>query len=319
MLRELFKEQRAAIDYFFDHIEIEKMEKVFDACLQSKGLIIFTGIGKSGIIAEKIAMTLTSTGSRALFLPAVNFLHGDIGILSSEDVVVLLSKSGETEELLELIPHMKKRGATLISIVSKRESRLEKGCDYSLFLPVLKELCPFDLAPTVSTAVQLLFGDVLGIALMRKKNFSLADYALTHPSGSLGKKITLKVEDVMLKNENIPLCRPEDFIRDILSPLSSKKCGCQLIVDHESKILGIFTDGDLRRALQSHGPNVLEEKIENLMVRSYFSIDKDKLAWEALKLMQQDPKKWIMVLPVVDSDKKVVGILRMHDIVQLGL
>ncbi len=319
MLTSLFKEQRAQIEHFFDHVDTPQVTKVFEACLKCKGLIVFTGVGKSGIIGEKIAMTLTSTGTRALFLSSVSFLHGDIGILTSEDLVIFLSKSGETEELLDLIPYMRKRGVTLISIVSKQESRLAKASDLSLFLPVVKELCPFDLAPTTSTAVQLLFGDVLAIGLMRAKNFSLSDYALTHPSGTLGRKVTITVEEIMLKEEALPLCKVEDRLKDILPKLTSKGCGCKLIIDDQQRMLGIFTDGDLRRAIQSKGPEVLEETMGSLMTSSFTSINPGKLAWEALKLMQQDPKKWIMILPVLDQDKKVVGLLRMHDIIQTGL
>ncbi len=319
MLKNLFIEQQKNLTHFFEHIDLEKMQEVLDACLECKGFIIFTGVGKSGIIAEKVAMTLTSTGTRALFLPPVNFLHGDIGILSADDIVIFLSKSGETEELLDLVPYMQKRGTKLISAVSQQGSRLAKISDIALFLPVLKELCPFNLAPTISTAVQLLFGDVLAVALMNKKKFSLSDYALTHPSGSLGKKVTLKVEDVMLKGDAIPLCNIEDKLKDVLPALSAKRCGCKLILNAENKMVGIFTDGDLRRAIQSKGPAALEEKMGHLMITNYTKIEKEKLAWEALTLMQQDPKKWIMILPVIEDNGEVVGILRMHDIIQSGL
>lgn len=318
MLRELFEEQRGYLNYFFDYVDMEQAEKFFHACMECKGLMVFTGVGKSGIIAEKIAMTLTSTGTRALCLPPTNFLHGDIGIVSQEDCVILVSKSGETDELLNLIPFIRRRQARILGIVSNEESRLARACDLSISLPVEKELCPFNLAPTTSTAVQLIFGDVLAVALMRAKGFSLDEYALTHPMGALGRKMTLKVEDVMIQGEEIPLCDPEERLVDMLVELSNKKCGCLIVSDKEQNFMGIFTDGDLRRALQSQGPSVLEKKIGSLMTTSAYSIPKGVLAWDALKTMQKDPKRWIMVLPVLEQ-KKVVGIVRMHDIIQSGL
>lgn len=318
VIKTLFAEQRQYLDFFFSSLDIAKAEKVFALCQQTKGLLVLSGIGKSGIVAEKIVMTLISTGTKAIFLPTTNFLHGDIGILSQEDAVLLFSKSGESEELLNLLPFIKKRGAKVITIVSNPQSRLASQADLSICLPVEKELCPFDLAPTTSTEVQLLFGDVLAIALMKAKGFSLDAYGENHPSGTIGKKIALKVEDIMIQGENVPLCSPEDKLGDVLIELSNKKCGCLVVVSDDKSFHGIFTDGDLRRSLQALGPQVLERKIGDLMTKSALSIKKDERAWEAMKLMQKDPKKWIMMLPVL-QDQKVVGIVRMHDIIHAGI
>lgn len=318
MLKNLFKDQQRYLDHFFDHIDVEQTEKFVDACSKCPGIIVFTGVGKSGIIAEKIAMTLISTGTKALYLPPSNFLHGDIGIVTENDLFVMISKSGETEELLNLIPFARKRKAKLLSIVSNPHSRLCKESDLSIHLPVEKELCPFDLAPTTSTAVQLLFGDVLAIALMKIKEFSLNDYSLNHPAGTLGRKMTLKVEDLMITGDGIPRCGPDDRLIDQLVELSNKKCGCLLIVDPEMNLLGIFTDGDLRRSLQTQGPKVLEQKLSELMTTKPQWITKEPLAWEAAKVMQRNPKRWIMILPVLENNK-VIGIIRMHDIVQAGI
>jgi len=318
MLNDLFKEQQNSINYFFEKIDLEEAEEFLEVCLQCKGLIIFTGVGKSGIIAEKIAMTLTSTGTKALYLPPTNFLHGDIGILSSEDLLVVISKSGETEELLNLIPFIRRRNVKVLSMVSRKNSRLAKASDLSIFLPLKKELCPFDLAPTTSTAIQLIFGDILAVALMKAKEFSLAEYAIAHPSGAIGKKMTLLVDDIMIKGDNIPLCHPEDRLVDVLVELSNKKCGCLLVVDHKKNLLGIFTDGDLRRALQTQGSKILEQKMKELMTSGAITLSKEMLAWEAMQIMQKDPKRWVMVCPVLEEEK-VVGIVRMHDIVQAGL
>lgn len=318
MLKELFKEQQHLIQYFFDELDITQVEKILQECLNTKGFLVLTGVGKSGIIAEKIAMTLVSTGTKALYLPAINFLHGDIGILSKDDTVLLFSKSGETEELLTLVPFIKKKDSKTIAIVSNLQSRLVQQSDLFIHLPVTKELCPFDLAPTISTEVQLLFGDLLAMALMKARNFSLTNYGENHPMGSIGKKIFLKVEDIMVKAPQIPVCQPHQKISDVLKELSDKKLGCLVITDQEHEFLGIFTDGDLRRALQSLGPATLEKTLSDLMTRSAITVQESDLAWQALKIMQQDPKKWIMVVPVLNN-QKVVGVLRMHDIVHAGI
>lgn len=318
LIKSLFTQQKEYIDFFFDHVDPLQAERFFEICLQTQGLLIFTGVGKSGIIAEKIALTLISTGTKALYLPPMNFLHGDIGIVTSNDTIVMLSKSGGTEELLNLVPYFKKRGAKLLSMVSNQESRLAKQSDCFIHLPVKQELCPLDLAPTTSTAVQLLFGDILTAALMRAKNFSVDDYISNHPLGAIGKKMTLKVKDLMKKQLDIPLCGPKDMLMDVLVELSNKKCGCLLVVNEGQELQGIFTDGDLRRALQGSGSRVLEKKMEELMNMCPIAIEQETLAWDAIKLMQKDPKRWVMVTPVIEQ-KKVVGILRMHDIIQAGI
>lgn len=318
MLKELIDQQRASLDHYWSRLDLEEAEDFFQACLECKGLIVITGVGKSGFIAEKIAATLISTGTKALYLPPTNFLHGDLGILGEDDVLIMISKSGESEELLAILPFAKRRGTKILAMVSKRESRLEKGSHQTVFLPLDRELCPFDLAPTMSTVLQLLFGELIAVSLMRKKNFSLSQYALNHPAGAIGKKMTLTVDDVMLKEDQLPLCTKEATLGQVLVELTNKKCGCLLIVDKARTLQGIFTDGDLRRALQARGSSVLEEKLERLMTFSPLAARKDELVIEAMKRMQKDPKKWVMMLPVLE-DKTVVGLLRMHDIIHSGL
>ncbi len=317
-MRDLFKNQKTYIDYFFDTVDCDQVERFVKFCLGIKGLIVLTGVGKSGIVAEKIAMTLSSTGTRAIPLPPTNFLHGDLGILTSEDLVIFLSKSGETEELLELIPFIRKKGTKLAALVCNPESRLAKNADCFVHLPVEKELCPFDLAPTTSTIVQILFGDALAIALMKAKSFSVVDYALNHPAGAIGKKMSITVESLMFKDDRMPLTAANKILSEVLSELTEKKCGCLVITDEDKSLLGILTDGDLRRALQSHGPSILHKSVRELMTCSAIAITKETLAWEALKIMQKDPKRWISVLPVLDQ-RKVVGLIRMHDIIQAGI
>lgn len=318
MLSKLFATQKTYIDYFFDHLNMEEVESVLQAFLSCQGLIFFTGVGKSGIIAQKIAATLVSTGTKAMYLPPTDALHGDLGIVSKKDIFVFLSKSGESEELMNLIPFVQSKGAMIISLVSNSKSRLAKASNLFVNLPLERELCPFDLAPTTSTAIQLIFGDVLAVGLMKARDFSLDDYAMNHPAGRIGKRTRILVKDLMLGGESVPICKGEDKLVDVLVELSNKRCGCLLIVDEQKHLKGVFTDGDLRRSLQTKGSNVLNENIENLMTKTPRTVGSHKLAWEAMQLMESDPKHPITVLAVVD-DKKLCGIVKMHDLIQSGL
>ncbi len=318
MVRALFETQKNYLDEFFANIDFEKTEKILQKFLLCRGNIILSGVGKSGIIANKLAMTMLSTGTKAIFLSPGDALHGDIGIVAKDDIFVAISKSGETKELLELIPYIRKKGAELIAIVSNPDSTLAKLSDLFISLYVKKEICPFNLSPTTSTAAQLIYGDVLSVALMKKKNFSLDEYAINHPSGSIGKKITLRVEDLMLKGDDIPFSFPEDELIDVLHVLSSKRCGSLVVVNEKKELLGVFTDGDLRRAIESSREGFLSKKIKSFMTKTPKWITKDELAYEAMLEMEKDPKKLITVLPVIEK-KEVVGIIRLHDILQSGI
>ncbi|HSX13253.1 MAG TPA: KpsF/GutQ family sugar-phosphate isomerase [Chlamydiales bacterium] len=313
MMKTLFERQHASLDYFFSHLDIATSEKILEKIRQCKGCIILCGVGKSGHIAQKIAATMVSTGTRAVFLCPLNALHGDLGFVSSNDVFILFSKSGETQELLDLLPFIKKRGAFTIGIISQAQSRLAKAVDMTMILPVDQELCPLNLAPTTSTAVQLLFGDALAIQLMEDRKFSERDFAANHPAGFLGRKITMRVFDLMLKQEAIPLCKMDDLLIDTLHELTAKKCGCLLVCDENRKLCGIFTDGDLRRAIESNGPGALQMTLSQLMTKTPVTISQEMLVSKAAEQM-----KAIQVLPVTDNEK-VVGLLRMHDVVQVGL
>lgn len=319
MLKELFEKKREYLNHFFETINLQEAEKFLEILRECRGLMVFTGVGKSGLIAKKIAVTMTSTGSRALYLSPTNALHGDLGILSKEDVFILLSKSGESDELLSLLPFLRNKGVKVLGIVSNPKSRLAKSCDYTVTLPVIKELCPFNMAPTTSTAIQMIFGDVLAIALMQKSNFTVDQYAMNHPAGSIGKRMTVKVSDLMLVGKNVPVCKPDDKLVDTLVELSNKRCGCVLVIDEQKTLQGIFTDGDLRRALLNQGPNVLNLPIKQLMICSPKFVPPTKLALEAMQLMEADQKNAITCLPVIDDSRKVLGLIKLHDIVQSGL
>jgi len=320
MMKKLFARQKELLDYFFNHIDDVACEALMDKIIKNNGVLFFTGIGKSGFIAQKIAATLMSTGTKAFFLPPIDALHGDIGMVSSEDIVVILSKSGETEELMQLLPSLRAKKAAIVAICSSPNSSLVKGADSAVILPCEHELCPYDLAPTTSTQVQLLFGDALAIGLMERKRFSLDRYAENHPSGQIGRRASFKVKDFMLCRERTPICKPHDTLEAVLMEFTNKRCGCLLVVDEKEQLLGIFTDGDLRRALQSRGAAVLEAKIEEIMTRGPKSIHDDDPAWDAVRLMESDQKHPVMVLPVLDREKSsVVGIIKMHDLIQAGL
>ncbi len=318
MLNKLFRDQRKYLDYFFDSVDLAQGQKILEKLLACQGIVILSGVGKSGHIAEKIATTFLSTGTRSFFLSPVNALHGDIGFVSPQDVFICFSKSGASQELVELVPHIRKRGAFTIAAVSATQSKLAALCDLTILLPIQREICPYDLAPTTSTAAQLIFGDCLAVALMQSKNFSLAHFAANHPGGLLGRKITLKVADLMLKEQALPLCRPTDRLMDVLHELSIKRCGCLLVTDEKQMLQGIFTDGDLRRAIQTKGPDALRMTLSALMTASPKSISPDQLAIEAMQRMEETPTRPVTVLPVLEGGR-VIGLLRMHDILQKEL
>lgn len=319
MLKELLDKQRDYTNHFLSSLDLIEAEKFVDTLLNCSGVIFFTGVGKSGLVAKKIAFTMVSTGTRAMYLSPMDALHGDLGMVSSQDAFVLLSKSGESEELLNLVPAIRNKGATLLGVVCDPQSRLARACHQTINLPFQGELCPFDMAPTMSTTIQLMFGDLLTIALMRSRNFSLDQYALNHPSGRIGKRITLKVKDLMLKGDQIPTCRPTDKLMDTLVELSNKRCGCVLVVNDKHQLLGIFMDGDLRRSLQKRGASILESPMKEVMTPHPRFASPDMLAWEAMKIMEADPQKRITVLPVIDPDHHLSGLIHLHDIVQNGL
>lgn len=318
MLASLFDSQRQYINAFFDQLNLEETDKILQSLLACKGALVFTGVGKSGHIAQKIAATLVSTGTQAYFLSPAGALHGDIGSLSSQDMLIALSKSGSSKELLDLLPYVRKKGAKTIAVVSRAHSELARLCDKSIILPVVQELCPYNLVPTTSAAIQLIFGDCLAIALMKAKEFGLDELALNHPAGLLGRKITLKVADVMLTGERLPLCFADDLLIDMLHELSSKRCGCLIVVDRKREIQGIFTDGDLRRALERKKEQVLELQVAQLMTRFPKTIAPNVLIGDAMKQMEGDLSCLVTVLPVVEGNQ-VVGLLRMHDILQAQL
>jgi len=313
MLREIFTRERQFLNYFFDQLNMVEAEHVLALILKCKGMIIFSGVGKSGLIAEKLSKTMISTGSRAMFLSAQEALHGDIGIASKDDLIILLSKSGKGREILSLAKICKKRGFKTIAWISDSFSDLEALVDYTMHLPLEGEICPFGLAPTTSTALQLIFGDCLAVAMMQASKFSLDQYALNHPAGSIGKLIAECVADVMVSGEDMPLCDENVPVKDALYILSSKKLGALLVSDAKGDLVGIFTDGDLRRLIENQGSSSLDQKMQKVMIRDFSWIEKQALTSKALEIMGGGEKK-ILILPVLE-DRKPIGCIHMHHII----
>ncbi len=297
----------------------ERLDNSFsDAVLllaSCKGKIIISGMGKSGIIAQKIAATMASTGSTALFLHPADAAHGDLGIVSQDDVVICLSKSGTTEELNFIIPALKQIGATIIAMTGNKRSFLAQNANITLDTDIEKEACPYDLAPTTSTTAMLAMGDALAISLMQQKNFTQRDFALTHPKGSLGRRLTVKVTDIMAKDEAVPLVKEDASVTDLILEMTSKRYGVSAVVNEEGCLTGIFTDGDLRRLVQN-GKEFLSLNAGSVMTPNPKTVSSTTLAKECLDILETYR---ITQLLVCDIEKHPVGMVHIHDLITLGL
>ena len=292
----------------------QKFSNLCEVILRSKGKIITLGVGKSGHIAQKISATLSSTGSPSYFIHATEALHGDIGVISKNDSVLIFSHSGESKEIIDLIPSLKNIGCKIFSFTGPTESTIAKSTDINISTEVDKEACPLDLAPTSSTTAALALGDALAIALLESRKFSPQDFAKSHPGGKLGKKLTLKVEDIMSKGKDFPFVSPNTLLSKALVEISNKGLGIVAVVD-KKKLTGVFTDGDLRRTIGSK-KDIHKTKISLVMSKNVKTIQQSSLASKAIEAME---KNNIYVLIVLDSKKIPVGVLRMHDLMQSGL
>ena len=316
---ELLAHEAAAIECAAQRIQPTQLERALTLLANCESKVILTGIGKSGFIARKIAATLTSTGTRAVFLHPSDALHGDLGILHSSDVVVILSNSGETDEILGMLPYLKHRRVPLIAIIGNVNSTVARNADVVLDASVDKETCPFNLAPTASTTVALAIGDALALTVMQIKGLTPEDFALNHPAGRLGKRLTLKVSDLMRTGDENPTILPSASWIEVVSAITRGGLGAVNVVLDTGVLAGIITDGDLRRAVQTSNPSDLGKlNAERLMTRSPITISPDELAYSALQLMENRPSQ-ISVLPVVDGGRRSVGLLRLHDLVRSGL
>ena len=290
----------------------DDFEKVVELVYNSKGNVIVSGIGKSANIAQKIVATLNSTGTTAVFMHAADAIHGDLGIIRDNDVVIIVSKSGETPEIKVLIPLIKIRKNKLVAIVGNRASYLASQADFVLDTTVPREACPNNLAPTSSTTAQLVMGDAIAVALLKMRGFTSEDFAKFHPGGALGKRLYLTVGDLCVKN-GTPQVSPDDIMTQAIIEISEKMLGAAAVIEN-SKLVGIVTDGDLRRMLMKH-PNIEAVKVKDIMTKNPRTVEKSALAADALNIMQH---KEISVLPVMDGNN-YIGMVHIHDIIKEGI
>ena len=313
---EILRLESAAIDAAAANLDRSNVEAAVDILGSCSGKVIVCGVGKSGVIGQKIAQTLTSTGTVAVFVNPSEALHGGLGVVVAGDVVIALSNSGETEELLAILPTFRQRSVKLIAIVGNLDSTLAHQSDAVLDASVDKEACPLNLAPTTSTTVALAIGDALAMALMDAKGLTAEDFAANHPAGRLGKRLTLTVSDLMHDSPNVS---PFANWLDVIKAISKNALGAVNVVDDASKLLGIITDGDLRRTIERTPPDMFSTlTAENMMTPGPSTASPETLAFDALRLMENRPSQ-ISVLPVLDADGVCVGLLRLHDVVRSGL
>jgi arabinose-5-phosphate isomerase len=296
--------------------EVERAVKLLAEC---RGKVVLVGVGKSGIIAQKIAATMTSTGTAAVYLHPSDALHGGLGIVTPDDAIIALSNSGETDEVLSMLPYLKHRRVPIVAVTGSLRSTLARHADVALDASVDQEACPLNLAPTTSTTVALAIGDALAMVLMQVKGLTPDDFALNHPAGRIGKRLTLKVADLMHAGRDNPTIEREAPWLEVVAAITRGGLGAVNVIDPAGHLLGIITDGDLRRALQKVKQTDLETLLsEAIMTRDPVVASPDLLAYDALRLMEDRPSQ-ISVLPVVDKERLCVGLIRLHDVVRSGL
>jgi arabinose-5-phosphate isomerase len=313
--RQVLEIEANAILALIDRLDqrFEQAVALLDGC---QGRVVVTGMGKSGIIGRKIAATLASIGVPSVFLHPAEGIHGDLGMVSRGDLVIALSNSGETEEILKILPAIKRLGVPMISLTGNVESMLAKNSDVVLDVSVKEEACPLDLAPTASTTATLALGDALAMALLEHKGVRPEDFARFHPGGALGKRLLLTVEEVMHGDKAIPTVSPTAPLRDVIVEISSKKLGVTTIVDDSGRLRGVITDGDLRRLLGKGGDDLLDRPAEAVMSPHPKVISRTALAAEAVGLMERHS---ITVLIVTDAEQRVEGVVHLHDLLKAGV
>ena len=298
--------------------QIDQIDQAFvdacELCLECSGKLIVMGLGKSGHIADKIAATLSSTGTPSYFIHPSEAIHGDIGMIDEKDIVLIFSYSGETEEIISLIPYLKKKEIKIIAFTGNIDSKLSSESDIHIHVPVEEEACPRNLAPTASTTTALAVGDAFAVALLERKGFTKEDFAKSHPGGSLGKQLLLSINDIMHTGEEVPVVYSDDTLSKGLIEMSQKALGMTAIVDEKDRLVGIFTDGDLRRTLESN-IDIKTTKMHEVMTKNPFVLPADTLAYNALSHIQE--KKITSI--IVTNENKVIGALNIHDLFRSGL
>ena len=315
--REVLRMEAEAILELVPRID-ENFAAAVNLILECQGRTVITGMGKSGLIGRKMAATLASTGTPSFYLHPAEGIHGDLGMVTASDVVIALSNSGETGEVLNILPSLRRIGAKIIAMVGNANSTLGKNADVILDVGVSKEACPLGLAPTSSTTAALAYGDALALALLKKHNFTASQFAIFHPGGSLGRKLLLTVGNIMHKGEENPTVLADTTVQEALFVITDKGLGAVSVVDQNGIMQGVLTDGDIRRGL-SMGVDFLQRPVSELMTANPKTITEDKLAAQALHLMESNKPKPITVLPVLDENRKVIGLLHMTDLVRQGV
>jgi arabinose-5-phosphate isomerase len=288
--------------------------EAIDIILNCKGHVIVSGMGKAGLTAQKISATLTATGTPSFFIHPAEALHGDLGRILPDDIILILSNSGETEEILKLIPHVKRIGAKIISITSRDNSTLARSSDVVIPTGDIEEACPLGLAPSASSTTMMAIGDALAFSLLSKRGFNKEQFARFHPAGNIAKKF-LKVSEIMRTGERCPLVKKGTLVKDALLAITKARAGAVGIIEEDGKLCGIFTDGDLRRSLAKN-PDTINEPIENFMTKNPVTVSPDTLAVEAAKILKE---KKIDEMPVVDKDRRPVGVLDVQDLLDVGI
>lgn len=291
-------------------------EKAIDIIFKSKGRVVVTGMGKSGLVGKKIAATLASTGTPAFFMHPAEASHGDLGMVTSDDVIIAISNSGETAELSGLIPFLKRFDVGLIAMTGNLNSTLAKSADVHLDVSVKEEACPLGVVPTASTTAALAMGDAIAVALLVKRGLKQEDFAFFHPGGNLGKKLFIKVKDLMHTGDTLPFVSPETEMTKAVVEISSKRLGVAIVSDAGKKIFGVLTDGDIRRGIEKWGKEFFDMKAGEVMTKNPKTISEDELAVKALAIMETHS---ITSLAVPDSDGKAIGVIHLHDILKQGI
>lgn len=312
--KEVIRIERDALTDLIERVDAN-FEKACQLILKSKGRVIVTGMGKPGFIAQKISATLSSTGTPSLFLHPAEALHGDLGRVMKDDVVLAFSNSGNTEEIIKFLPMIKKIGAKLVAFTGNPKSSLAQFSDVVINVGVKKEACSLNLAPTASTTAMLAMGDALAIDLLERKGFRPEDFAFFHPGGNLGKRLLLKVSDIMRKGKDNPLVSESAVVEDVLLRITSARAGSATVVDKKGKLTGIFTDGDLRRHLKEKN-QILKLPVHRVMTKNPITISGDRLAAEALEMMRT---RRIDEIPVVDKAGRPIGLLDVQDLLKAGI
>lgn len=312
-VKEVLTKEAFAILNLIKELDIE-ISEIIEQLLHCKGRIIVTGVGKSGIVGRKITATLASTGTPAFFLHPAEGLHGDLGMVTNSDIVLALSNSGESEEVIKLIPSVKRIGAKLIAFVGNRNSTLGEKSDNIICIGKVKEACPLGLVPTTSTTLMLSLGDAIAVALLKARNFSLENFAVFHPGGMLGKRLLLSVEAIVEVTKRNPVSHYTSSIKDIIFTMTESGLGATSVINDLGKIIGIITDGDIRRML-AKGANFMDISVRDLYNKKPLTVKADSLAVEALNLMENFK---INVLPVINDKEEPIAMIHLHDITRLG-